>query len=271
MPEGNDLSNADNAFELTDEQILRFEQDIKDEEAQKMPLVLQISDISTLTEEYQSNERFIKKIQNLRNSHDKIRRCRGDGNCFFRAFSFAWFESAMYDQRLFDARHKFLKESIDFLQNGGFDKMAFEDFYEVTLETFENMNQHDPDMLLVSFQTDEVSNAIVVFFRFITSAYLRIHAAEYEPFLTDELVSIDQFCAMHVEAFGRESDHLQIIALSKATDVPVEVAYLDGGESDEVALHGFWPTEQDEKEKLKQPIDLLYRPGHYDILYCKKQ
>ncbi|KAG2196100.1 hypothetical protein INT46_005771 [Mucor plumbeus] len=262
-------TNANEEPLLTDEQILEFEQQIKDEEAQKIPLVCQEASIETLQEEFKNNEPFLKKISNLSKAHDKIRKCRGDGNCFYRALAFAWFESAMKDKAKYDVRLGKLKQTCDLLESSGFEKLAFEDFYEVTLQQYESLNQNDPDMLLVGFQSDEISNAIIMHFRFIASAYLRIHAAEYEPFLIDEMVSIDEFCSMHVEAFGRESDHLQIIALSKALDVPIQVVYLDGGIGDDVSIHEFWPSDQDEREKSKTPIKLIYRPGHYDILYEK--
>ncbi|KAI7906836.1 peptidase C65 Otubain-domain-containing protein [Cokeromyces recurvatus] len=253
------MSNQEESV-LSDEQILQFEQQIKDEEAQKIPLVCQKESISTLIEEYKDNMPFFKKVTNLNNDHDSIRKCRGD------AFAFAWFESAIKDKCIYNLRLEKLKETENLLQLGGFEKLAYEDFYEVTLQQYESLNKNDPDMLLIGFQTDEISNAIVMHFRFIASAYLRIHSAEYEPFLIDEMISIDEFCSMHVEAFGRESDHLQIIALSKALDVPIQIVYLDGGIDDRAAIHEFWPNEDD---KTKTPIKLIYRPGHYDILYNK--
>ncbi|KAI9467800.1 MAG: ubiquitin thioesterase otubain-like protein [Benjaminiella poitrasii] len=253
---------------LSDEQILQFEQQIKDEEAQKVPLVCQKESISKLVEEFEDNRPFLNKAINLSKTHDNIRRCRGDGNCFFRAFAFAWFESALKDRITYSSRIEKLKQTEDMLELSGFEKLAYEDFYDATLQQFESITENDPDMLLVGFQTDEISNAIVMYFRFIASAYLRIHSAEYEPFLIDEMISIDEFCSMHVEAFGRESDHLQIIALSNALDVPIQVVYLDGGADDEAALHEFWPNEKDKTTKM--PIKLIYRPGHYDILYNKQ-
>ncbi|KAI9024485.1 peptidase C65 Otubain-domain-containing protein [Phycomyces nitens] len=253
--------------ELTDEQILMFEQQIKDQEAQKIPLVCQADPIEKLVEEFKDNQPFLRKINNLSKKYDRIRRCRGDGNCFFRAFAFAWFESILSNWENYDAGLAKLKTTPDLLELGGFQKLAYEDFYDVTLEQYELLPQRvtDPDMLLVSFQSEEISNAIVMHLRFVASAYLRIHSAEYEPFLVTEMISIDEFCAMHVEAFGRESDHLQIIALTRALDIPVEVVYLDGGAGDNVAVHEFWPDEAEKGQK--KPLHLIYRPGHYDILY----
>lgn len=205
------------------------------------------------------------------------------------AFAFAWFESLIGNKDAYETALAMLKSTPELLERAGFQKLAFEDFYDVTLEQFEQLPQrvNDRDMLLVNFQSEEISNAIVMHLRFVASAYLRIHFAEYEPFLVAEMISIDEFCAMHVEAFGRESDHLQIIALSKALDVPVQIVYLDGSADETPAVHDFWPDENDKEGK--KPFRLIYRPGitfschtcsffllliriigHYDILYEKR-
>ncbi|CEP11139.1 hypothetical protein [Parasitella parasitica] len=261
--------NTDQEPQPTDEENLIYMQSIKDMEAQKTPLVCQEASIKTLQEEFKNNKPYLTKIIQLSKTHDKIRKCRGDGNCFYRALSFAWFESAMKDKSTYDTRLQILENTCDLLKRGGFEKLAFEDFYEITLEQYKSLDRNDPDMLLVGFQSDEISNSIVMHFRFLASAFLRINAAEYEPFLVDEMVSIDEFCSMHVEAFGRESDHLHIIALCKALEIPIKVVYLDGGEGDDAAVHQFWPSDQDQDERT--PIELIYRPGHYDILYSRIQ
>ncbi|KAI8388433.1 peptidase C65 Otubain-domain-containing protein [Radiomyces spectabilis] len=253
--------------ELTDEQILQFEQRIKDEEAQRIPLVCQAEPLSHLEEEYKDNEPFLRKVKNLNGDHQKIRKCRGDGNCFFRAFAFAWFESVLQKRSEYVTNLATLKSTTDLLEMAGFQKLAYEDFYDVTLEQFQQLPQWqgDTDLLLANFQSEEISNAIVMHLRFVTSAYLRMHADEYEPFLVVEMISIEEFCAMHVEAFGRESDHLQITALSNALNIPVQVIYLDGSNDDVAAVHEFWPSNT--KTEKVNPLRLIYRPGHYDILY----
>lgn len=59
----------------------------------------------------------------------------------------------------------------------------------------------------------------------------------------------------------KESDHIHIIALCNALGVGVRVEYMDrGGEGGEVKAHNF-------PEDKTPSVFLLYRPGHYDILY----
>ena len=61
---------------------------------------------------------------------------------------------------------------------------------------------------------------------------------------------------------AKESDHIHIIALTNSLNITVQVEYMDrGGEADKVNSHVF---PDDGSTPL---IYLLYRPGHYDILY----
>lgn len=62
---------------------------------------------------------------------------------------------------------------------------------------------------------------------------------------------------------GKESDHIHIIALAAATGVPVRVEYMDRGDSANVNHHDF-------PEGSHPHIHMLYRPGHYDLLYSKQ-
>ena len=57
-----------------------------------------------------------------------------------------------------------------------------------------------------------------------------------------------------------ESDHMHITALTTALDVPVRVEYMDRGEGGKVNHHDF-------PDGSMPSIHVLYRPGHYDLLY----
>lgn len=58
----------------------------------------------------------------------------------------------------------------------------------------------------------------------------------------------------------KESDHIHIIAMSTALGTGVRVKYMDRGAEKEVIAHDF-------PENATPSVHLLYRPGHYDILY----
>lgn len=60
-----------------------------------------------------------------------------------------------------------------------------------------------------------------------------------------------------------ESDHIHITALTSALGIRIRVEYMDRGQSGLMNHHDF-----PECAAGSDPhIYLLYRPGHYDILY----
>lgn len=82
------------------------------------------------------------------------------------------------------------------------------------------------------------------------------------PFLRPQ---VDLFCRRHVEVMGEESDNMHIVALTDALQVPVRVVYLNAMGAG-VNSHDFVP-EGLKGADAEPRVALLYRPGHYDILY----
>lgn len=66
---------------------------------------------------------------------------------------------------------------------------------------------------------------------------------------------------------GLESDNIHIIALCKATGVPVRVIYMDHSEHSSLTTHDFAASDDEPTKNFKPMITMLYRPGHYDLLY----
>ena len=69
-------------------------------------------------------------------------------------------------------------------------------------------------------------------------------------------------CAAHQLGMGKECDHLQISALATALNIRVRIVYLDASARsvpDVVVIPEGRPDEAF--------VTLLYRPGHYDVLY----
>ena len=72
---------------------------------------------------------------------------------------------------------------------------------------------------------------------------------------------------------GRESEMVQVLALAEAMSVDVAIEYLDGRHFDKaLTRHEFGPSQNDsgsEAGSSTTKVTLLYRPGHYDILYLR--
>ena len=175
-----------------------------------------------------------------------------------------------------------LRERIlGLLEAAKFDRMAYEDFYEefMTILAEQRLHTRDPDWLASDWQAQEYrSNAVVVLLRLLASAYLRINESEYTPFIyqtfqppindSTNQTPMQQFCQRYVECLGQESDQIHIIAISKALGCTVDIAYLDGNASMDLTHLVFGAEDASDWSIPGLPrIFLLYRPGHYDLLY----
>jgi len=165
-----------------------------------------------------------------------------------------------------------LESTLPLLDLAGFQKMVFEDFYEVLVSLIQQVvtpnkegRMMTPEHLLELFQQPEVSNSVVVYLRLLTSAQIRADPDDFAPFIFHPELGIPmeprEFCENFVESVGKEADHVQMTALSRALKIGVKIAYLDGrGTDGKVDFVDFDSTDSGD------PLQLLYRPGHYDIL-----
>ncbi|CAE6387480.1 unnamed protein product [Rhizoctonia solani] len=287
---------------LSDEDIFALTQNIKNEEASRRPLVSPISPLWELRLEFSPtadttdsgvsdyegpSANVLRKIDWLRThgGWQAIRRTRGDGDCFYRSLAFAYIEKIMTapEPGLAVATSlSHLESTLPLLERAGFQKIVFEDFYEAFAELIQQVVPAPGKLpltnesLLEQFQNPEISNSIVVFLRLLTSAYIRLSPEDdFTPFLihpdTGEMVDVRTFVETFVEATGREADHPQIMALSRALRVRIEVAYLDNSSGKQledgtlpIDFVKFSPEGSDEDGT--KPVVLLYRPGHYDTL-----
>jgi len=237
--------------------------------------------MSVLRAEYENGSRaFVEQIDWLRSrGYIGIRRAKGDGDCFYRSLGFAYVERILHasDKEIAVASAlSTLESSISLLEYAGFEKLVYEDFYDVFASLVnqvvvpeQNGTVLTTNTLIEAFQSPEVSNSIVVFLRLLTSAQIRIKPDDYAPFLfhpeSEEPMDTQGFCENFVEAVGKEADHVQMTALSLALKINVSVAYLDGrSPSGKVEFVEFHHAES--QGDGVEPITLLYRPGHYDIL-----
>ncbi|PKU75085.1 ubiquitin thioesterase otubain-like [Dendrobium catenatum] len=249
------------------------------EEAIKIPYVGDKEPLSSLAAEFESGNPILKeKIRLLSEQYAALRRTRGDGNCFYRSFMLAYLEHILETQDIAEAKRITgkVEQCKNTLQSLGYTEFTYEDFFSIFMEQLESVLQGKEASIsmeeLLSRSRDQfVSDYVVMFFRFVTSGEIRKRAEFFEPFIAGLTnTSVDQFCKSSVEPMGEECDHVHIIALSDALGVAIRVVYLDRSSCDKGALavnhHDFVPTASAD-ESTEPFVTLLYRPGHYDILY----
>jgi ubiquitin thioesterase protein OTUB1 len=233
--------------------------------------------MTILRSEYENGSpSFLKQIDWLmQHGFAHIQRTRGDGDCFYRSLAFAYVEDILNaaDKNLAVGRSLSLLEATKAtLDAAGIEQFVYEDFYDTLLSLIEGVTKPGTGgvltaaMLLQAFQEAEVSNAIVMALRLLTSAQIRQHRDDYEGFLvhpdTKDLMDVDSFCNNVVQALGKEADNVEIQALTKALQLNLDLAYLNGVRMDGVDFIPF----RNNPDSDAQPLVLLYRPGHYDIL-----
>ncbi len=265
-------------MQCSNERLDEFKREIEETEVLTQPLISEGFPFETLMIEYESaSPNFIEKLAVLSADFKRYRKSRGDGNCFFRSFAFRLFEELCIDESFMGKIEVFKQIWASILEQAKFDKIAYEDFLE---ESFKFMNEFqeqvpvlkaaeiDPcEWLANDWRSNDIkSNTMVIVLRMITSAYLQLHADDFLPFLYDFSTqpSMSEYCRRHVEAMGVESDQIDIIALTNLFNCQIEIAYLDASSDLSNMIMKFGDANG---SILRNPITLLYRPGHYDILY----
>lgn len=214
-----------------------------------------------------------------------MRRTRPDGNCFFRAFAYAYLEHLISNKEDYEKFRQLAENSKEKLVQLGFPSFTLEDFHEtVTVKTLDlytflnfisfqfmevvkrvdpsgSTTQDTSEQLHKVFNDQGYSDYVVVYLRLLTSGKLQEEADFYQNFIEGNF-TIEEFRHQEVEPMYKESDHIHIIALCSALGVGVRVEYMDRGEGGTVKAHDF-------PEGTTPKVFLIYRPGHYDILYPK--
>lgn len=130
------------------------------------------------------------------NSFTSFRRVKKDGNCFYRAFGFSIAEQILKKPSHSSAKQfsSLLIQSKQFLVESGYDLMAIEDFYDLTIELMTSCKSMQE--LESMFQEGYQSDAMVCYLRLVCAAVLKQNSSFYSMFLE---MDVDRFIATQVE------------------------------------------------------------------------
>ncbi|XP_057316146.1 ubiquitin thioesterase OTUB1-like [Hydractinia symbiolongicarpus] len=249
--------------ENIDQAIIEQVRDIEKQIAGAFPLVTEKENIVVLGKDYSDDDKIYQaKLKDLYSRYTYLRKTRGDGNCFFRSYGFRTLEECLSNA---ETLNKFIEKSTnikDSLIQIGYPAYTVEDFYEVVMDIVNIAKENGTlDDIIQVFNDQGHSDYFVVFLRLMVSCYLQQNEAFYSAFIEGHTTMKD-FCSQEVEPMAKESDHIHIIALTSVLETTVQVEYMDrGGDEEKVNYHRF------PDDGTTPTIYLLYRPGHYDILY----
>ncbi|KAL2918810.1 hypothetical protein HK105_201644 [Polyrhizophydium stewartii] len=276
----------------SDEEILRYERQIKAGEME-MPLVgdmvgfQRLHEASAqpeaadqglagvapaqpkLTGEYENGlPVYMDKIDHLKKTCLGMRSVRKDGNCFYRAFGFRLAELVWENRGL--PWHRAVLERATatkaLMTTMGYDMSILEDFWEKFEEVLK-FDKEDRSELATSFRTEYISDTVVCYLRLITAALLKRDRDLYEAFVLDSYPTLESFIGECVEPMNVESDQIHIVAMSNIFGIDIRIANLDSTRAEKgINFHEISPMEPMQVDQ-SPIITLLYRPGHYDVLY----
>ncbi|KAM3871371.1 ubiquitin thioesterase OTUB2-like [Diretmus argenteus] len=198
------------------------------------------------------------KHNDLGSRFSSVRKVRGDGNCFYRAFCFAHLESILPNARALQSfKDEIIKSGKD-ASSTGFDESSFQDHLNTLIDVVEQCQADEQeDTLLRLFNNPTTSDSVVQYLRLLASSYLQNHAEFFCNFV--EAPSLKVYCKQEVETMAMECDHVDILALSQALDIGIHIVSMEGDE--QRLAHHIIP------EGAEPSLHLLYQTAHYDILY----
>jgi ubiquitin thioesterase protein OTUB1 len=236
------------------------------------PLVSAKRSTHAISAEYSNADpTLVTKTSALVVTHPFSRIMKGDGNCGWRAVAFGYFESlfTLRDPARVQQETTRIKSLSRLLDQVGQQEHLYEIFVEATEEVMMQIlnsiqkRASDETFLVEAFNNEYNSNAIITHFRLLTSAWMKLNAVRYQSFLPAPL---EQYCASRIETVKTEIDEVGLQALVdgviSSSGIAVEILYLDRSEGSTVTPHMLSANPVN-----VATIRLLYRPGHYDLLY----
>jgi ubiquitin thioesterase protein OTUB1 len=273
-------------LEISDENIVHADQltmeqmeNIRSNIAEMQLLVGKEVGVTSLLEYYKNAHLpgFVLGIEYLAARY-QMRQIRGDGNCFYRALWFGYLEALLRsylsattgEQRVLVTSElnrmiEKIRGSLQELVQLDYPEFALECFYDELLELLEALLTQSVESLETMFQEGGKADYLNWYMRILTAGYLKRNVDRFLPFVEGLFVDMDAYCKSEVEPVGKECEQLQILALTEYLEVQVEISYLDGRYSPETGVNKVFIPES--PQKCPFPVSLLYRPGHYDLLY----
>jgi ubiquitin thioesterase protein OTUB1 len=252
------------------------QQQIK-EEVENDPLISAIYPLSTLEKEFENADNFLVKIQALDKEFGKksIRKARKDGSCFYRSFIYRFCEVLCMGEPFFKKFNIFekIKKASAMLVEAGFEKLVFEDFEVYFVEFLESIRNGSTNLLNLHQALSDKSlyDYYVMYLRFLISGYIRTSGPIFEMYFESDH-DLRAFCTREVEPIDAEADQIQMISLFNVLEIPVRIFYVDNSGQPLPTVFSLPDLDNGSKDKVLASqndylIQLLYRPGHYDILY----
>ncbi|XP_037445008.1 ubiquitin thioesterase otubain-like [Triticum dicoccoides] len=204
-------------------------------------------------------------------AYSEIRLVIGDGECFYRSFIFSYLEQVI-DRQDTDEEHRLLhvveRMSVQHAilgWNSEFSRTsrAFEELIEKVMrwKGTESTSSCRKEELLQFFSTYERTQDIFAFLRLLVAIHICSHSEEYVPHIPEVdqgNCSLEVWCFEHVIPARVDADHVMLVALATALEVPLRTESFQQGYARDIYTGPGFP---------RPSVTLLYTGNHYNIIY----
>ena len=260
---GNNNKNINNNISIMS---IEYENKIREDLQLNNPLISELLPINILLTDYKNNIEYSNSIKEITSRYKNIRKVIRDGNCFYRSYIYRLFEYICMknNKTLYEDIKKKITDAKDLIKRNGYDWNFIGDFYNIfytqfyySFNSLQVKGVTVRDYLDALFKDKEVGNYFIYFMRFCIAAYLKENSYLYEVYVDGPF---ENWIINEVEAIDHEADQIQIMACVNFFDIGVKIEYLNPNKNEVMKF----PENKNDKDIF---INVLFTPGHYDILY----
>lgn len=209
-------------------------------------------------------------------NYSEYRKVSGDGSCFYRSFIYSYLEQLVKaspdeELRLLGALEPILGkfQRLNWPDSYSDGHNAFVGFILECMEVKLTLSVSDYEAWLFHESQDEQKFAnILSYLRLVTAIEICTEADKFRHVIT----GLDQknpdlagWCRRNVIPMSKDATHVHVTALTDVLHVPLRIVNVDISGTTEPNTHVIY--ESPEGLPSVPCVTLLYRPGHYDIIY----
>ncbi|VAI53848.1 unnamed protein product [Triticum turgidum subsp. durum] len=237
--------------------------------------------------EVRRHHRLASDEANHLDAYSEYRSVIGDGECFYRSFIFSYLEQVI-DRQDTHEEHRLLRvvermsmQHANLRWNSDFRRSSKEIHNCLTVvvitvlcTAFKNLikkimrrkhgrestSSHRKEKLFKFFSKDDTTLDIFIFLRLVVAIQMCSHREVYEPLIPGLRgnYNLEDWCFWRVTPARRFTDHVMMLALATALEVPLRVERVRGGYDPDIYTGPGVPRPR---------VTLLYSANHYEIIY----
>uniref|UniRef100_M8BYY9 ubiquitinyl hydrolase 1 n=1 Tax=Aegilops tauschii TaxID=37682 RepID=M8BYY9_AEGTA len=231
--------------------------------------------LSSLPHEFE-NEIMKDKAKKLSANYSEYRKVPGDGSCFYRSFIYSYLEQLVKvsheeELRLLGALETMWEKFQRLRLPGSYSDLrdAFVGFILECMEQKQKLSVSAyQEWLFQESQNEQKFANMLLYLRLVTAIEICTEVEQFKAFIAD----LDQgkpdatkYCLEEVLPVEEDAQQVNLTALTNVLQVPLRVVNIDVSPIEEPNIHIIYES----PDSSVPTVTLLYRPGHYDIIYEK--